>query len=423
MFTIQKLNHQPQGKQQRQQKQTAKNKMIKFQSTSILIFVLVFVTFVVMFISASDTKEMVKRTFRIAKIIPELIDTFPNGSIEIQYKNGQKVLMGNELTPSEVKNVPKNIYWLVEPNALYTLIMVDPDAPSRQYPDLREIIHWLVINIPGNNIEKGQTQVSYVGSGPPEGSGLHRYVFLVFKQTQGGLNLTADDSRMQEKRYKFSTKSWALKYNLGQPVAGNFYQAQFDEYVRQKYDLTLEMAFKIHQLLPDVINTTPTHMAQVKYPNGRLVLPGKELTPTQVKSMPSNITWPTKPNTFYTLVMSDPDAPSRKNPVRREFLHWLVVNIPGIDIAKGETFTEYIGSGPPNGTGLHRYVFLIFKQPSGKPVSLNRTKTSNTSKEGRPNFRTEQFALQNNFGNPVAGNFFQAQFDDYVPILHAQLNA
>lgn len=31
----------------------------------------------------------------------------------------------------------------------------------------------------------------------------------------------------------FSVKKFADKYNLGNPVAGNFYQAQFDEYVTQ----------------------------------------------------------------------------------------------------------------------------------------------------------------------------------------------
>jgi len=32
----------------------------------------------------------------------------------------------------------------------------------------------------------------------------------------------------------------------------------------------------------------------------------------------------------------DPDAPSRKNATYREWHHWLVVNIPGTDISKGE---------------------------------------------------------------------------------------
>jgi len=37
--------------------------------------------------------------------------------------------------------------------------------------------------------------------------------------------------------------------------------------------------------------------------------------------------------------------------VRREFRHWLVGNIPGDRLNEGETFTEYVGSGPPKDTG------------------------------------------------------------------------
>ena len=54
----------------------------------------------------------------------------------------------------------------------------------------------------------------------------------------------------------------------------------------------------------------------------------------------------------------DPDAPSRADPKWGEWRHWLVVNIPGNDISKGDTIAQYIGAAPPVGTGLHRYVIL-----------------------------------------------------------------
>lgn len=37
--------------------------------------------------------------------------------------------------------------------------------------------------------------------------------------------------RSIENRDKLSIKKFASKYNLGAPVAGNFYQAQYDDYV------------------------------------------------------------------------------------------------------------------------------------------------------------------------------------------------
>ena len=63
-------------------------------------------------------------------------------------------------------------------------------------------------------------------------------------------------------------------------------------------------------------------------------------------------------------VCEDPDAPSREDPKWGEWRHWLVVNIPsagmaGGDIASsGDEVVKYIGAGPPEKTGLHRYIFL-----------------------------------------------------------------
>lgn len=65
-----------------------------------------------------------------------------------------------------------------------------------------------------------------------------------------------------------------------------------------------------------------------------------------------------------SLLFTDPDAPNAKEPIRRSWLHWAVVDIPGRDVNKGTTFAEYVGSGPPQGSGLHRYVFLVYKQKS-----------------------------------------------------------
>ena len=46
-----------------------------------------------------------------------------------------------------------------------------------------------------------------------------------------------------------------------------------------------------------------------------------------------------------------------------------------------------------------------------------------SSREGRINFSIRKFAAKYNLGQPVAGNFFQAQYDDYVRMLHEQLSA
>ncbi|XP_026333199.1 protein D2-like isoform X2 [Hyposmocoma kahamanoa] len=183
---------------------------------------------------------------------------------------------------------------------------------------------------------------------------------------------------------------------------------------------TVAKCFEANGVVPDVIPTAPTALATVRYPSGVEVKEGNELTPTQVKDIPT-VTWDASNNELYTLVMTDPDAPSRKEPKFREWHHWLVGNIKGNQVGTGETLSAYIGSGPPEGTGLHRYVFLVYKQP-GK-LSFDEPRLTNTSGDNRGGFSIAKFAAKYNLGDPVAGNFYQAQWDDYVPILYKQLGA
>ncbi|KAJ8929801.1 hypothetical protein NQ314_017398 [Rhamnusium bicolor] len=135
-----------------------------------------------------------------------------------------------------------------------------------------------------------------------------------------------------------------------------------------------------HKIVPDVISVVPEEVAEVTYPSGVKVNLGNVLTPTQVKDMPT-IKWKAEDNAFYTVCMTDPDAPSRKNPKFREWHHWLVGNVPGNEIAKGEVLTEYVGSGPPKGTGLHRYLFLVYKQT--EKLKFDEKRLTNRSGDNR----------------------------------------
>ena len=82
-------------------------------------------------------------------VVPDVIDVVPESIVEVKFENGSEVKMGNELTPTLVKDAPSYVSWPTEPGSFYTLCMTDPDAPSRQEPKFREWHHWLVVNIPG----------------------------------------------------------------------------------------------------------------------------------------------------------------------------------------------------------------------------------------------------------------------------------
>ncbi|KAJ7553024.1 hypothetical protein O6H91_06G081600 [Diphasiastrum complanatum] len=104
-------------------------------------------------------------------------------------------------------------------------------------------------------------------------------------------------------------------------------------------------------------------------------------------------------NSFYTLVMTDPDAPSPSEPTMREWLHWIVADIPGSsDATQGKQIVPYMGPKPP--IGIHRYIFVLFKQPGRMQMF---------PPHARNNFSTRNFAEQYGLGTPHGAVYFNAQ--------------
>lgn len=101
-------------------------------------------------------------------------------------------------------------------------------------------------------------------------------------------------------------------------------------------------------------------------------------------------------------------------------LHWLMVNIPGADVPKGDNIAEYIGAMPGKDTNLHRYTLLVYKQPD--KLTFDEKLITRTERAGRPNFSIKNFADKYKLGDPIAGNLFKAQYDDMVPILQKQVD-
>lgn len=170
--------------------------------------------------------------------------------------------------------------------------------------------------------------------------------------------------------------------------------------------LNVKEQFDQHGIITDMLNSAPEEFIQVSYPTGQVIL-GNELTPNQARGEP-RVSWPNDPTKMYTLIMIDPDAPSYDNPKFREWLHWLIVNIPGNKISSGEILADYRGPQPPKRTGFHRYVFLVYEQKQ-KINTKDQTIISRESISGRAGFRVNIFAKKNKLGNPIAGNFYFAQ--------------
>uniref|UniRef100_A0A0N5CFC6 Phosphatidylethanolamine-binding protein n=1 Tax=Strongyloides papillosus TaxID=174720 RepID=A0A0N5CFC6_STREA len=183
--------------------------------------------------------------------------------------------------------------------------------------------------------------------------------------------------------------------------------------------MTLD-AFTKNEIVPDVVSRQPQHLIKVSFNSGVSVNLGNKLTPRQVKDQPT-IDYDADANALYTLAMTDPDAPSRKEPTYREWEHWLVVNIPGKDVSQGDVLAEYIGSAPPSGSGFHRYVYLLYKQ-HGRISDPEHGHLPNNSAKKRGGFKIEEFAKKHCLEGPIAGNFYEAEWDDYVPEVYKRLS-
>ncbi|KAI3372581.1 hypothetical protein L3Q82_023054 [Scortum barcoo] len=170
------------------------------------------------------------------------------------------------------------------------------------------------------------------------------------------------------------------------------------------------------------VEEKPAKPLTVKYDSVEVDELGKVLTPTQVQNRPTCIEWEgCDPSKLYTLALTDPDAPSRKDPKFREWHHFLVVNMKGNDVSSGSVMSDYVGSGPPKGTGLHRYVWLVVRKQPGS-LSCTECVLCNRSGDGRGKFKIQSFRQKYNLGAPVAGTCYQAEWDNYVPKLSEHLH-
>ncbi|KAJ4837744.1 hypothetical protein Tsubulata_015337 [Turnera subulata] len=159
----------------------------------------------------------------MGKVIGDVLDMFaPVAEFCVHYGSKQ-VSNGCEIKPSSAANKP-NVQIIGSsrlPPDLYTLVMVDPDAPSPSDPTYREWLHWIVVDIPEkSDATKGFELVPYMGPQPP--SGTHRYVFALFKQRGAFLG----GRRAPDARVNFSTRQFAAQNELGIPVAALYFNSQ-----------------------------------------------------------------------------------------------------------------------------------------------------------------------------------------------------
>ncbi|KAG6916978.1 hypothetical protein DXG01_004407 [Tephrocybe rancida] len=171
-------------------------------------------------------------------VIPEEVippDFTPSIFFSVVWPNGKATrTLGGFLTREDTLEEPE-IYFkpLPSPEASatsYTLVMSDPDAPSRADPKYGQFRHWVITGLRYSQVEQplAKTQPSttpYRPPGPPPGSGVHRYTFLLFEEPASGFTVpqgAPEYGAALEERRCWNAVDFGEKYGL-RPVGANWF--------------------------------------------------------------------------------------------------------------------------------------------------------------------------------------------------------
>ncbi|KAK8593562.1 hypothetical protein V6N12_045639 [Hibiscus sabdariffa] len=163
----------------------------------------------------------------VGRVIGDVLDSFiPSIKMSVTFKNKQ-VFNGHEFYPSTVATKPRVEIQGGDLRTFFTLVMTDPDVPGPSDPYLREHLHWIVTDIPGTtDATFGREVVGY--EIPRPDIGIHRFVFVVFKQNR------REVIRWPCSRDNFSTRDFAAENDLGLPVAAVYFNARRETAVRRR---------------------------------------------------------------------------------------------------------------------------------------------------------------------------------------------
>lgn len=127
--------------------------------------------------------------------------------------NGGDVLPGVFLTPDQTRTAPQIQATVFHPEERqYTLMLVDPDAPSESTESYETYVHWLVQDIPLSATQSALPStlnevLPYIPPHPQQGTPYHRYTMLLLEQT-GPVSL-GDVARTP-----FQVDAFAKQHNL-----------------------------------------------------------------------------------------------------------------------------------------------------------------------------------------------------------------
>jgi len=164
----------------------------------------------------------------------------PSVRMLVTFGQTDQVHYGNFLTPSQASQKPTVNYDCSE-DSYWTLILANPDGNLLEKK--KEILHWMIGNIPGSRVSDGELLCDYLPPIPIQGTGFHRFVFCLLKQS-GELDL---NNYVNTKPREIASRTFSLAEFLSKhgkdftPAGLCFFQAVWDKSVTQTFTEILDM--------------------------------------------------------------------------------------------------------------------------------------------------------------------------------------
>jgi hypothetical protein len=175
----------------------------------------------------------------------------------------------------------------------------------------------------------------------------------------------------------------------------------------------IEAHFHQSAIVPDLLASfDPSALISLNFAGVGDVQPGQLLTKEQVAPTPTVTISAANSSVSlagnYTLAMVDADIVGSKLP-NGQTRHWLAngVTVNGSTLSNSTAveITEYAGPAPASGSGPHRYVVLVYSQPS----SFKAPTAFSQANMGVSTFDFNAYVQDSGLGALVAGTYFTVE--------------
>jgi len=199
--------------------------------------------------------------------------------------------------------------------------------------------------------------------------------------------------------------AWALLASVALPLVVAQSNGDIDLGLK-----AIQAHFNQSHIVPDFLASfDPKATLDVNFGTGN-IQPGQKFTSAQVGSAPTlTVHGSTTLSGQYTLAMMDADVPGSKL-AQGTNRHWLVTGVTigqdsTINNATATAITRYFGPGPAAGSGPHRYVLMVYSQPStfAPPAEFSQTGL------GVALMDWNAFVTNSHLGDLVAANYIQVE--------------